>query len=625
MNQETKSLQEVHGQIDTTKANTFWKKILAFFGPAYLVSVGYMDPGNWATDIAGGSKYGYALLWVLVMSNIMALVLQSFAARLGIVAGKDLAQASRQMYSKPVNFALYSLAEIAIAACDLAEVLGMAIGLNLLFGLPLVWGVAFSVFDTIILLYLQKLGMKKMEVCIISLVVIIGLSFFWEIFLAKPDFGQVVQGLKPCIPDNEALYILIGIIGATVMPHNLYLHSALVQTRKIGNTEKDIKRALRFSVADSAIALNIALLVNASILVLAGTVFYQNGYHSIADITDAYKLLQPLVGTKVAPILFAIALIASGQSSTITGTLAGQIIMEGYLHLRIPIWLRRLITRMLAVVPALIVILIAGDGAAGSLLILSQVILSLQLGFAIIPLLHYVSQESKMGKFKIGLFAKITGWLIAVLILSFNVYLLQGIISDWMRTSISAQNWGWLIVVIALGLAGLLLYITIAPITKGRNILKAGTVHGTQHILPQLKIHHFSDIAITLDFSSSDLPALEYAISQGGIASKYYLLHVAETPGSLISGANTSDYESHQDLKILQNYCADLLEQGYNAVPLLGFGQRITAIKDLVESCPAQLLVMAAHGHSGVQDIIMGETIDEVRHQIKIPLLVVNV
>jgi manganese transport protein len=395
------SLSEVHETVDTTKKKIGWSKIFSFLGPAYLVSVGYMDPGNWATDLAGGSKFGYSLVWVLLMSNLMALLLQGLSARLGIVRRRDLAQANREAYPKFINYILWFLAEIAIAACDLAEVLGMAIGIQLLTGLPLIWGVSITVLDTFLLLYLQKLGMRKMEAFIITLVAIVAICFLIEIVLAKPDIAEVSRGFIPTLPNNEALYIAIGIIGATVMPHNLYLHSALVQTRKIDRTDAGIKQALKFNRIDSTIALNIAFFVNAAILVLAATVFFKTGNSDVAEIKEAHRLLPGFLGN-AAPILFAVALIAAGQSSTITGTLAGQIIMEGYLSLRINPLLRRLITRLLAIIPALIVIIIYGEKNVDALLVLSQVILSLQLGFAIIPLIHFVSNKTNCAGCSMG-------------------------------------------------------------------------------------------------------------------------------------------------------------------------------------------------------------------------------
>ncbi len=396
------SLSEVHDSVPVPQTGSRLKQVFSFFGPAYLVSVGYMDPGNWATDIAGGSQFGYALLWVLLMSNLMALLLQSLSARLGIVRGRDLAQANRESYPKPVNFSLYILAEIAITACDLAEVLGMAIGIQLLTGLPLIYGVIITALDTFLLLSLQKLGMRKIEMFILSLIAVIGFSFFLEIVLAHPHIGEISRGLIPTLPNKAALYIAIGIIGATVMPHNLYLHSALVQTRKIIREEKFIRRALKLNFLDSTIALNMAFFVNAAILILAGAVFFKSGHANVASIREAYELLSPLLGSKMASVLFAVALIAAGQSSTVTGTLAGQIVMEGHLHLRINPVLRRLITRTLAIIPAVLVIGIAGEQQVDQLLVLSQVILSLQLGFAVIPLIHFVSNKRTMGIFSIN-------------------------------------------------------------------------------------------------------------------------------------------------------------------------------------------------------------------------------
>lgn len=462
-----RSLSEVHGTVQTSGNGSKWKKILAFFGPAYLVSVGYMDPGNWATDIAGGSKFGYTLIWVLLMSNIMALLLQSLAARLGIVRQRDLAQANRETYPPFVNFLLYILAEIAIAATDLAEVLGMAIGIQLLTGLPLIWGVSITVLDTFLLLFLQRLGMRTMEAFIITLVGIVGISFLAEILLAKPDLGEVAGGLIPSIPNDEALYIAIGIIGATVMPHNLYLHSALVQTRKIRNSKGSIRRALKFNFIDSAIALNIAFLVNSAILVLAATVFFKSGRTDVAEIRDAHELLAPLLGSGIAPILFAVALIAAGQSSTVTGTLAGQIVMEGYLRLKLNPLLRRLITRLLAIIPAVIVILIYGEKEVDSLLIFSQVVLSMQLGFAIIPLIHFVSDRSKMGEFTIKPFVQMLAWIVAAILVYLNVQLLFGEARDYFNSSESIIGKTLIIAATTL-LLFLLIYIIIYPLRKNK-------------------------------------------------------------------------------------------------------------------------------------------------------------
>lgn len=418
---QSKSLEEVHESVEVKSGKI--KRIFSFFGPAYLVSVGYMDPGNWATDLAGGSKYGYTLLWVLLMSNLMALFLQGLCARLGIVRKKDLAQCNKEIYPKGMNYILYILAEIAIIACELAEILGMAIGLKLLFGIDLIYGVIISFIDTFLLLYLQKLGMRKMELFIVGIISIIAMCFLTELILAKPQLNAVVQGFIPTIPDTTALYISIGMIGATVMPHNLYLHSALVQTRKIDRDEKSIRKALKYNFFDSAIALNIAFFVNAAILILAASAFHINGHYEVAELEDAHKLLGITLGTNLAPKLFAVALILAGQSSTVTGTLAGQIVMEGYLNISIPPVYRRIITRFLAVAPAVIVILIFGDSQVGKMLVFSQVLLSMQLAFAIIPLIYFVSDKKNMGTFAIGKFTKIIGWGIAAIISFLNIKL----------------------------------------------------------------------------------------------------------------------------------------------------------------------------------------------------------
>ncbi len=463
----TKSLEEVHESVSIKKGK--FKKILSFFGPAYLIGVGYMDPGNWATDIAGGSQFGYTLIWVLLMSNIMALLLQSLCARLGIVRGKDLAQCNRETYPKGVNFILYILAEIAIAACDLAEIIGMAIGLNLLFGLDLLYGVLISFLDTFLLLYLQKLGMRKMELFIVGIISIIGMCFLTEMFLAKPEIGEIAKGFIPSIPNSAALYISIGIIGATVMPHNLYLHSALVQTRKIDRDEKSIKKAIKYNFLDSAIALNLAFFVNAAILILAASAFHKNGMHDIAELEDAYHLLGKTLGTDLAPKLFAVALILAGQSSTVTGTLAGQIVMEGYLHLKISPALRRIITRLLAVIPAIIVILIFGDKQIGDLLILSQVVLSMQLAFAIIPLIHFVSDKKTMGKFAINNWTKTVAWLVSVIIIVLNAQLVYEEFGNW----ITLYNNIWTKIgvgLLSIGLITLLILTFIIPILQKRKI-----------------------------------------------------------------------------------------------------------------------------------------------------------
>jgi manganese transport protein len=617
------SLSEVHETIDTTRNLHKGKRILAFLGPAYLVSVGYMDPGNWATDLAGGSKFGYRLLWVLLMSNLMALLLQNLSARLGIVRGKDLAQVNREVYPPVINFILYVLAEIAIAACDLAEVLGMAIGIHLLTGLPVLWGVVITVLDTFLLFYLQRLGMRKMEAFIITLVAIIGLAFLAEIIFAKPNLAQVATGFIPSIPNSEALYIAIGIIGATVMPHNLYLHSALVQTRKFSRDEKSIRRALRLNVLDSTIALNLAFFVNAAILVLAATVFFKAGRTDVAEIKDAHQLLAPMLGRSIAPVLFAIALIAAGQSSTITGTLAGQIIMEGYLLLRINPLLRRLITRMLAIIPAVVTILIYGDNEIDSLLIFSQVILSLQLGFAIIPLIHFVSEKKKMGIFTIKLSTQILSWIVAAVLVSLNLRMVFGEAIGYLQNNHSVLS-NMLVITGLIILVALLIIVIAFPLIKKRRDAADATVHHGIKSLNTLAIPEFKKIAVALDFGSSDERLIAFAMGQGKKDSSYVLVHVVESVTTKLLGDASDDLERRKDEEQLYAYAEQLRQQGCNAIAKLGYRNRVSEIVRIVKEEKADMLVMGAHGHAGVKDLLYGETINKVRHELKIPVLVVN-
>lgn len=620
--QDYSSLSEVHQSVDTSK-KIGWRRVLSFFGPAYLVSVGYMDPGNWATDLAGGSKFGYTLIWVLLMSNMMALLLQSMSARLGIVRGRDLAQANRETYPKYVNLSFYVLAEIAIAATDLAEILGMAIGIQLLTGLPLIWGVALTILDTFLFLFLQRFGIRKMEAFIVSLVAIIGLSFLAEILMAKPLAGEVIKGFIPSIPNDEALYIAIGIIGATVMPHNLYLHSALVQTRKIKRDDEGIKRMLKLNFIDSAIALNLAFFVNAFILILAASVFFKTGLTQVAEIKEAHRLLEPMLGSKWAPALFAIALIASGQSSTITGTLAGQIIMEGYLHLRINPLVRRLMTRLIAIVPAVLVILINGEENIDRLLIFSQVILSLQLGFAIIPLIHFTSDKKKMGTFAIKPIVIILASLVAAILVYLNLKMVLDQLSNFFNTTTSIT----LKISIIIGCVAYitLLIVAIAYPMMNKQKDKELIIHPEATALHEINIPEYKSIAVALDFSANDHKLISHALGQGGKESKYILIHVVESPATRFIGPDTDDMESRKDQERLDHYVEALKSKGYNALALLGFNGRVKEIVRLVKESEAEILVIGAHGHSGIKDVVYGETVDSVRHEVKIPVLVVNV
>lgn len=620
-----KSLEEVHQSVATQGKKTGFRKMLAFLGPAYLISVGYMDPGNWATDLAGGSQFGYSLLWVLLMSNIMALLLQSLSARLGIVTQRDLAQASRETYSKSINYILYFLAEVAIAACDLAEVLGMAIGLTLLFDISLIEGVLITVLDTFLLLFLINKGIRKMEAFIIVLVAVIGFSFIFEMIFAQPDVSEMAAGLIPSIPSEAALYIAIGIIGATVMPHNLYLHSSLVQTRKYDRSTKGIKQALKYNFIDSTIALNLAFFVNAAILILAAATFYKNGMHDVAEIQDAHRFLEPLLGTKWAPILFAVALIAAGQSSTVTGTLAGQIIMEGYLNLRIQPWVRRIITRLIAIVPAVIVISIFGESVTGKLLILSQVILSLQLGFAIIPLIHFVSDKSKMKGFHIGRTTKIASWIIATIIVSLNAKLVYDEIKGWLQISENPLLLWFTVVPLAIASLILLLYIVFKPfITKP----KIDISNHSPHLL-QLKVgdsgnYSKRNIAVSVDFSKADENALNNAFALGGPDAHYTLIHIVETVGAIMYGDRIEDHETTIDEKLLLEYEEMLQRKGFHVSTKLGFGESGKGIPKIVNEGNFDILVMGTHGHRGIKDLLFGTTVGKVRHNIKIPLFIIK-
>jgi len=421
------SLPEVHGSIAIPEGAGFWRKMFAFAGPGYLVAVGYMDPGNWATDLAGGARYGYTLLSVIMLSNLMAILLQALSARLGIASGRDLAQACRDSYSKPVTIVLWVLCEIAIAACDLAEVIGAAIALNLLFHLPLIWGVSLTALDVLIVLYMQHRGFRYVEALVVALIIAIAGSFAIELWLAKPSIAAVAAGFIPApeiLRNPNMLYIAIGILGATVMPHNLYLHSSIIQTRKYGDDIPSRREAIRYATIDSSFALMTALFINAAILIMAAAAFHGTGHQDVAEIGDAYLLLSPLLGTTMASVLFAVALLCSGQNATLTGTLAGQIVMEGFINLRLRPWLRRLITRLIAIVPAVIVIAMYGDRGAGPLIILSQVILSLQLPFAVFPLVMFTSDPHKMGPFVNPGWVKALAWAIAVIIAALNVYML---------------------------------------------------------------------------------------------------------------------------------------------------------------------------------------------------------
>jgi manganese transport protein len=428
------SLPEAHRTVTVPTSGGFWRKLLAYAGPGYLVSVGYMDPGNWATDLAGGSKFGYSLLSVILLSNLMAILLQALCVKLGVATGRDLAQACRDNFSKPVSFCLWILCEIAISACDLAELVGSAIALQLLFNLPLAIGVCLTALDTFMVLFLQHKGFRYIEALVIGVIALIGGCFIAELIFARPDFGSVLQGYIPqseIVRNPEALYLAIGILGATVMPHNLYLHSSIVQTRNWQDTPEKKREAIKFGTIDSTIALSLALFINSAILILAAAVFYSSGRRDVAEIQDAYKLLSPMLGIAPASAIFAIALLASGQNSTLTATMAGQIVMEGFLLIRLKPWVRRLLTRLVAIVPALVTIVFFGEGSTTSLLILSQVILSLQLPFAVVPLVLFTNDRRLMGEFVNPPWLKLLAYIVTTIIVGLNGWLLF------------QTGWGW--------------------------------------------------------------------------------------------------------------------------------------------------------------------------------------
>ncbi len=597
--------------------------MFAFAGPAYLVSVGYMDPGNWATDLEGGARFGYRLLWVLVMSNAMAVLLQTLSARLGIVRGRDLAQACREHYPRPVNLALWFLCEIAIAACDLAEVVGTAIGLKILFGLPLLTGVVLTALDTFLVLWLQRWGMRLVEALILSLIAIVAGCFLIEIILARPVWSEVAGGLVPRLT-SESLYVAIGILGATVMPHNLYLHSALVQTRRIGASVAAKRTACRFNLIDSVVALNGALFVNAAILIMSAAVFFNRSI-VVTEIEQAQHLLAPLLGTTVAGFAFAIALIASGQSSTITGTMAGQIVMEGYLNIRLRPWLRRLVTRSVAIVPAALTILVGGDNATYQLLLLSQVILSLQLPFAVIPLIHFTSDPEHMGSFANRVWVKVLAWTAAAIIVGLNLRLAMTTLSEWRQ---NAGRWTPLIEFLVwplVALLGVLLaWVTIEPWIR-RHARRREAVTMPEVAAPAER-PPYRRILVALDHSPLDREALAHAVtmarSQGG---RIYLVHVEEGATSRVYGDLASDAEVRAGESYLEEVRRALEKQGIESEGFIAFSSNPgEEIVRLARQIHADLLVMGAHGHRKVKDFLFGNTIEPVRHALDTPILIVR-
>jgi manganese transport protein len=591
--------------------------MLAFGGPAYLVSVGYMDPGNWATDLEGGARFGYGLLWVLVLSNLMAILLQTLAARLGIVAGRDLAQACRESYPKAVCNALWVLCEIAIAACDLAEVLGAAIGLHLLFGIPLVIGVSLTALDTVLVLWFSRYGIRLIEALILLLIAVMTGCFGVELAFAKPVWHDMLSGLVPHL-NGQSLYIAIGILGATVMPHNLYLHSALVQTRRIGKTVAEKREACRYNLADSVIALNGALIVNAAILIMAAAVFFKR-HVIVTEIEQAHELLTPLLGTAVASGLFAIALLASGQSSTLTGTFAGQIVMEGFLNLRLRPWLRRMITRFLAIIPAVITVYFWGAQGTLQLIILSQVILSMQLPFAVIPLIRFTSDKGRMGEFASRLWLAALAWAVAVVILGLNFWYAGGLLIPWM----GAAWWHALLVApVILAIIGLLGYIMFA----GGGVSARDSKSEGIKVAADLPAPVYRRILVPLDHSSRDRAAIAHSAAMAKVhGSILYLLHVEESATSALFGPLASDAESQEGEDYFRGIMEGLAGEGIQAELTVAHGRspKDEIIRAAREIHP-DLIVMGAHGHRGLKDLIFGNTINGVRHEARAPVLVVG-
>lgn len=631
-----RSLEEVHGSIDVPPAGGRMqrlRRLFAFLGPAYLVSVGYMDPGNWATDLEGGARFGYALIWVLLMSNLMAVLLQTLSARLGVVTGHDLAQACRAEYSPRVNFILWILAEVAIAATDLAEILGTIIALKLLIGLPLLWGCLITAFDTFALLYLQRWGMRQMEAVILVLVATIGGCFLVQIFQAQPEVAGMISGLRPSLPPG-ALFVAIGILGATVMPHNLYLHSALVQTRRIGTDVASRRSACRFYLIDAAIALNAAFFVNAAILVLSAAVFHRNGVE-VATIQEAHKLLPSFLG-RAAPILFALALLCAGQSSTLTGTLAGQIVMEGYLHLKIAPWLRRLITRLIALLPAVLVIAMAGEQSTQQLLVLSQVILSLQLSFAVIPLIHFTSNRRNMGPFATPWWGQALAWCSAAIIVALNGKLVLDQALSWVELAgesglgVGPLPLSWLVggalAVVIGGITALLVWVTIKPLVLPSAAWSPPVsvpLDWDETFRPRPLLR----IGVALEHGPGDAEILNRALSlvhaDQGQRPELVILHVVDTPVTRFHGAETADRETDADARYLAELVRSLKERGYPSRSALLHGPDPAGqLVAYLRNDPVDLLVVGSHGHGLVRDLLFGQTVDRVRHNLEIPMLI---
>jgi manganese transport protein len=625
------SLEEIHRSVPIPRR--WWKRFLAFSGPAFMVSVGYMDPGNWGTDLQAGSAFGHRLLWVLLMSNLMALLLQGLASRLGIVAGRDLAQACRDSYPRRTVFVLWLLTEIAIAATDLAEVIGTIIALKLLFNVPYLLGLAIAATDTFLLLALQRRGVRLLELLTLALVGVIAVSFFIEIVLARPDWAAVLRGFAPALDPAEptkSLYVAIAMLGATVMPHNLYLHSALVQTRAFPKTPDGKRLACKYNLLDSALALNGAFFINAAILVLAVATFFTRG-KEVEKLTDAYHLLGEIWGTTLASVLFAVALLASGQSSTLTGTLAGQVVMEGFVRLRLRPWMRRLLTRLAAIVPALLVLSLASgaeaaeetiDGRLFDLLVLSQAVLSFQLPFAIIPLVQFTSDRRRMGDFANPTWMKGLAWLCAAIVVGLNVVLIGMQMKDWagdVQETGRSSLWIYGTVgPLAAALAGFLLWVMLYPHYRYR-VSRAAPLP-----VPELPAVRYHRIGVAVEFTGGDAAVLTQAAAVARLhEAPLLLIHVVEGPGADYYGAATDDQESRTDRQRIGELAKHLQAEGLHAEGELGYGEPPTELVRIARESKLDLLVLGTHGHRFLADLALGRTVSPVLHRLQIPILVV--
>jgi manganese transport protein len=624
------SLEEVHASVPIPKSS--WRRLLAFAGPAFLISVGYMDPGNWGTDIEAGSSFRYRLLWVLLMSNLMAVLLQSLATRLGVVTGRDLAQACRDHYPRVTASALWLLCEVAIAATDLAEVIGTVIALKLLFNLPYLWGLVVAAGDTFLLLALQRRGVRVLELLTLALVGVIAVSFFAEIVLARPDWGAVVRGFLPGLdPERtgDSLYVAIAMLGATVMPHNLYLHSALVQTRAFDPSAAGKRLALKYNLFDSLFALNGAFVVNAAILILAGTKFF-----GLEDVTlqRAHELLPHALGTTLAAALFAVALLASGQSSTFTGTLAGQVVMEGFVQFRLRPWVRRMLTRSVAIVPALLVIGLTGHGAAGDgavvdrrlleLLVLSQVLLSFQLPFAIVPLVHFTGDRRRMGEFANRGWLKVLAWTCGVVVVGLNAVLIYLQMGKWAGAA-EAAGWSSLwaygtIGPLAVALTAFLAWVTVYPLLRRREAAEGAAS------VPVLGAVRYGRIGVAVEFAGADDDVLAQAAALARAhGAEVVVVHVVEGTGAQLHGPEADDRESRADRQRMAALLEHLRADGLRARGELGYGVPAEQLARLAQEGGFDLLVLGSHGHRFLADMALGQTVAPLLHRLTIPVLVV--